>query len=334
MLTLQPEPDLAELEDGRSQGAVTIRVRVIATRREAESVTSFELASPDGSLLPSWQPGAHIDVHLPSGTVRQYSLCGDPGDATSYRIAVLELPQGRGGSVEAHRELRPGHVLKIGVPRENFSLAPAQRYVFVAGGIGITPLLPMIREVQRSGKQWTLFYGARSVDHFAFVDELQSLDEPSVRLLSQDTGGHPDLAAIVDGAAGAAVYTCGPAGLMDALSEQMERAGRVSELHLERFAPAAPAAVATDGGFDVELSRSGIVVGVGGGESVLEAVRAAGVEHPSSCEMGICGTCEVKVLSGHIDHRDELLTDAERAAGNCMMMCVSRAKSPRLVLDL
>ncbi|MBO1268248.1 ferredoxin reductase, partial [Arthrobacter sp. PO-11] len=152
----------------------------MASRREAESVTSFEFTRPDGGLLPAWTPGAHIDVHLPSGTVRQYSLCGDPGDTRSYRIAVLELPQGRGGSVEVHRELRPGRTITIGAPRDNFSLAEAERYVFVAGGIGITPLLPMIHEVHRRGTPWKLVYGARSKDHFAFVGELTSLDAPSV----------------------------------------------------------------------------------------------------------------------------------------------------------
>ncbi|MFF1831337.1 PDR/VanB family oxidoreductase [Paenarthrobacter sp. NPDC058040] len=320
------------------QDAGQIEVRVIASRREAESVTSFELRRPDEGPLPAWAPGAHIDVHLPSGTIRQYSLCGDPGNTTSYRIAVLELPQGRGGSVEVHRELRPGRTITIGAPRDNFSLTEAEHYVFVAGGIGITPLLPMIHEVHRRGVPWKLVYGARSLEHFAFLTELASLDPESVELHSQDTNGHPDLGAIVEASHGALVYTCGPSGLMDALTEHMERAGRLHELRLERFAPAAPAAPAaaeeTSGAFDLELKRSGLTVGVQADQTVLEAVRAAGVNHPSSCEMGFCGTCEVKVLCGTIDHRDDLLTEDERSQGDMMMICVSRSKSPTLVLDI
>ncbi|MBO1268249.1 flavin reductase family protein, partial [Arthrobacter cavernae] len=197
-------------------------------------------------------------------------------------------------------------------------------------------------EVHRRGTPWKLVYGARSKDHFAFVGELTSLDAPSVELHSQDTTGHPDLGAVVEASRGALVYSCGPAGLMDALSEHMDRAGRLHELHIERFAPAAPAAAdpaspessAGTGTFEVELERSGVVVDVHPNETVLEAVRAAGINHPSSCEMGFCGTCEVKVLCGKIDHRDDLLTEAEREQGTSMMICVSRAKSPRLVLDL
>lgn len=311
----------------------TVTVRVAATRWEAEAISSFELVLPDGGELPPWQPGAHIDVHLPSGTVRQYSLCGDPGDRHRYRIAVLELPGGRGGSVEAHRQLRSGQLIEISCPRSNFSLADADRYVFVAGGVGITPLLPMIREVRSRGIKCELVYGARSRAHFAFVDEL---DADSVQFVAQDSDGLIDLDALVDGAAGAAVYCCGPAPLMDALSGRMSQAGRLSELHLERFtpAPAAPADT-SDGPFEIELARSGMVVAVPVDQSVLEAVRAAGVDHPSSCEMGFCGTCETTVLAGDVDHRDDLFTEDERKSGSSMLICVSRAKcSSRLVLDL
>jgi ferredoxin-NADP reductase len=260
-------------------------LRVIAARWEAESVTSFEFACPDGSDLPSWEPGAHVDVHLPSGKVRQYSLCGDPAQRDRYRIAVLELPDGRGGSVEAHHELRPGRIIDIGVPRSNFALTDADRYVFVAGGIGITPILPMIREVARRGIKWELVYGAKSDAHFAFTGEL---DTDSVRVVAQDTDGLIDLDAVVASAAGAAVYCCGPAPLMDSLIERMEAAGRGDDLHIERFstAPVAAADTADDGEFEIELARCELVVSVRPDQSVLEAVREAGVDHPSSCEMG------------------------------------------------
>ncbi|MFC9552965.1 PDR/VanB family oxidoreductase [Rhodococcus sp. NPDC056960] len=308
----------------------TLPLRVVAARWEAESITSYEFARADGGELPAWVPGAHVDVHLPSGTVRQYSLCGDPADTSRYRIAVLELPSGRGGSVEVHRELRPGRPIRIGLPRSNFALADAERYVFVAGGIGITPMLPMIREVQRRGRTWELVYGARTAEHFAFVSEL---DASAVRLVPQDTDGHLDLASVVESSSGAAVFCCGPTPLMDALVERMSQAGRAGDLHLERFAAAAPA-VESGGEFEVELARSEKVVSVRPDQTVLEAVRDAGVDHPSSCEMGICGSCEVKVLGGDVDHRDDLLTESERAQCNSMMICVSRARGARLVLDL
>ncbi|WP_016884118.1 MULTISPECIES: PDR/VanB family oxidoreductase [unclassified Rhodococcus (in: high G+C Gram-positive bacteria)] len=308
----------------------TLSLRVVAARWEAESITSYEFTRADGGELPAWEPGAHVDVHLPSGTVRQYSLCGDPADSARYRIAVLELPAGRGGSVEVHRELRPGRLIEVGRPRSNFALTEADRYVFVAGGIGITPMLPMIREVQRRGETWELVYGARTAEHFAFVNEL---DASAVKLVPQDTSGHLDLEAIVASSAGAAVYCCGPTPLMDSLIEHMTRADRTEELHLERFAAAAPA-IGSSGEFEVELARSEKVVPVRPNQTVLEAVRAAGIDHPSSCEMGICGSCEVKVLGGDVDHRDDLLTDTERAQCNSMMICVSRVRGDRLVLDL
>ncbi|WAM17782.1 PDR/VanB family oxidoreductase [Rhodococcus sp. JS3073] len=313
-----------------SSDTQTLPLRVVAAHWEARSITSYEFARADGGELPAWEPGAHVDVHLPSGMVRQYSLCGDPADSTRYRIAVLELPAGRGGSVEVHRELRPGRPIRIGRPRSNFGLAEADRYVFVAGGIGITPMLPMIREVQRRGGTWELVYGARTAEHFAFVSEL---DASAVQLVPQDTSGHLDLESVVASSAGAAVYCCGPTPLMDALVERMSKAGRADDLYLERFAASAPM-VASSGEFEVELARSEKFVQVRPDQTVLEAVRDAGIDHPSSCEMGICGSCEVKVLGGDVDHRDDLLTESERAQCNSMMICVSRARGDRLVLDL
>jgi ferredoxin-NADP reductase len=310
-----------------------VTLRVVTARWEAESVTSFEFAAPDGAELPSWEPGAHIDVHLPSGAIRQYSLCGDPAERDRYRIAVLELPHGRGGSVEAHRELRPGQTVQISLPRSNFGLVEADRYVFVAGGVGITPILPMIRAVAARGIKWELVYGAKSRRHFAFTDELC---DDAVRLVAQDSDGLIDLDEVVAGASGAAVYCCGPAPLMDALADRMARTGRSADLHLERFSAAAPAVETdSDGAFELELARSGMVLSVGPGQSVLEAVRAAGVDHPSSCEMGFCGTCETRVLEGEVDHRDDLFTEEERASCTSMLVCVSRAKGcGRLVLDI
>ena len=300
-------------------------------RREADGVTSYELVAPDGADLPRWTPGSHLDVHLPSGAVRQYSLCGDPADRRIYRIAVLAQPAGRGGSVEVHRELRPGVVLRFGLPRSNFELVPARRYVFVAGGIGITPILPMIRQVAASGLEWELVYGARTAGHLAFLDELATLGG-TVTTLPQDTAGLIDLDTLVKDADDAAVFCCGPTPLMDALAAKMAAVGRAGTLHLERFAPVASVA-ADEREFEVELALSGLTVPVRPDESVLEAVRAAGVDIPSSCEMGICGTCETKVLDGDVDHRDDLFTPAERATCGTMLVCVSRACGRRLVLE-
>ncbi|MFW0796010.1 PDR/VanB family oxidoreductase [Gordonia sp. CPCC 205515] len=309
-------------------------LRVEATRREAAGITSFELASVDGTALPTWEPGAHIDVHLPSGTVRQYSLCGDPNRGDRYRIGVLELSDGRGGSIEAHRELRCGAMVAVGTPRQNFPFVEHTDYVFVAGGIGVTPLLPMMTAAARAGRSWRLFYAARSADHFAFRDEIALLPGGDVRLIE----GPLDLDQIVTAAAEAEVYCCGPSGLMDALAGRMSAGGRGTHLHCERFSATVPAPADTDSpspaSFEVELAQSGQTITVDDGVSVLEAIRSAGVEHPSSCEMGFCGTCEVKVLSGIVDHRDDLLTDDEKAAGATMMPCVSRGACARLVLDV
>lgn len=312
----------------------TLTLQVVAARLQASSITSYELAQPDGGDLPAWEPGAHVDVHLPSGTVRQYSLCGDPADRGRYRIAVLEIADGRGGSVEVHRELRPGQLIHIGSPRSNFDLVDAQRYVFVAGGIGITPILPMIRDVAQRGLPWELIYGARSEQHFAFGDELAAHNCGAIRYFAQETDGHLDLDGIVAGSSDAVVYCCGPTGLMDALTDAMSTAGRVEDLYIERFAPVAQPVDENAGDFTVELTLSGVSVEVSPDQSILDAVREAGVDAPSSCEMGICGTCETKVFAGEVDHRDDLLTEDERATCGSMMICVSRACGKKLVLEL
>ncbi|MET3429991.1 ferredoxin-NADP reductase [Actinoplanes tereljensis] len=286
-------------------------MRVVAARWEAPDIVSYTLSGPS---LPAWEPGAHIDLHLPSGLVRQYSLCSDFSDLSAYRIAVLAQPSGRGGSMEAHRALHVGATVSISPPRQTFPLVPASRYVFVAGGIGITPLLPMIRQASALGIPWSLFYGAR---HTAFAAELSG----PVTFVD----GLLDLPAIVASSSDAEIYACGPAPMLDALSAMR------ADLHMERFAPFVAGG---DGSFEVELARTGVIVPVGADETILSAVRAAGADVPSSCEMGFCGTCETKVLSGTVDHRDDLLTPAERATGNTMMVCVSRASCARLILDL
>ncbi|MGH3587402.1 MAG: PDR/VanB family oxidoreductase [Pseudonocardia sp.] len=303
----------------------TLRLRVVVARREAESITSYEFAHPDGAELPAWEPGAHVDVHLPSGTVRQYSLCGDPaGDR--WRIAVLREPDGRGGSAWVHDSLHPGAEVRVRGPRNHFALVPAPRYLFVAGGIGITPILPMIVAAEAAGAGWELAYGGRSRSSMAFRDELT---DPRVQLHPQDEAGLLDLDGLLaDLPPDALVYCCGPEPLLAAVEERCPP-GR---LHTERFAPkdrAGPGA-----GFEVELARSGLTVSVPPDRSILDVAEEAGVGVLSSCSEGTCGTCETPVLHGEIDHRDSVLTAEEQAVGDCMMICVSRARCPRLVLDL
>lgn len=320
----------------QSRNGEQLLLRVEVCRRQAERITSYELVSPRGVDLPVWKAGDHVDIHLPSGTLRQYSLCGDPADRGRWRIGVLEQPGGRGGSVEAHRELRPGAIVGVGQPRSEFALAEGASHLFVAGGIGITPLLPMLREAESRGDTWSLVYGARSKEHFAFLDELAAFGD-RVRLVAQDTDGLIDIAALVAASPGTAVHCCGPAPLIDALTAEMERVGRTADLHVERFAPAplvSSGGVGGEGSFEVTLARSESVVTVESDVTILDAIRAAGFDHPSSCEMGICGACEVKVLAGQVDHRDDLLSDDEKANGSTMMICVSRACGDRLVIDL
>ncbi|MEU3661394.1 PDR/VanB family oxidoreductase [Streptomyces sp. NPDC032940] len=297
---------------------------------EADGVLSVELADPAGKPLPAWSPGAHLDLRV-GGLVRQYSLCGDPADGGSYRIAVLDEPASRGGSRHVHTKLRPGQTVEVAGPRNHFALEPAGSYVFVAGGIGITPILAMARQADRDGIPYRLVHGGRSRASMAFGDELARLTGGEVTLVPQDELGHIDLTAALDGLpADALVYACGPEPMLAAVQEACPE-GR---LRLERFAAPAVERSGDDTAFEVECRRSGLTVPVGAETSVLAAVEAAGVSVPSSCRDGICGTCETRVVAGTPDHRDFLLSEAEHAAGETMMICVSRCASDRLVLDL
>ncbi|MFB4315974.1 PDR/VanB family oxidoreductase [Actinomadura sp. 21ATH] len=308
-------------------------VRVTGKTPVADGVVALTLARPDGGRLPDWTPGAHIDLVLPGGLTRQYSLCGDRWDARSYRVGVLREPAGRGGSAFVHDELRVGDPVGIGGPRNNFRLVPAERYLFIAGGIGITPLLPMITQAELLGIEWRLLYGGRTRASMAFLDELRPYGG-KVTVVPQDEHGLLDLAAwLPEPAAGAKVYCCGPGALLDAV-ERRCGGWPAGLLRTERFVAAARQAAATDGAFEVELRRSGRTLTVGRRQSLLQALGEAGVHVLSSCRQGLCGTCETTVLDGVPDHRDSLLDDAERAAGDCMFVCVSRAAGDRLVLDL
>jgi ferredoxin-NADP reductase len=307
---------------------------------EADDVLALDLVHPDGSPLPPWEPGAHLDVHT-GGHIRQYSLCGDPEDTGRYRIAVLHTTTSRGGSAHIHTTLRPGATVRVTAPRNHFALEPAGRYLFLAGGIGITPLLAMARHAHRTGTPWRMVYGGRRRTSLAFTTELADLTTTTDRcdLHPQDTHGHPDLdAALADLTDDTLVYCCGPEPLLAAVEERCAALGRTDRLRTERFA--APAPTAPDDGadtgqaFDVECARTGRTVRVDDTTTILDAVEAAGIAVESSCRDGICGTCETRVLDGTPDHRDFLLSDSERAANASLMICVSRCAGDRLVLDL
>lgn len=307
------------------------RVRVAERRDAADGVVVLALEPVEGDL-PPWTPGAHVDFVPEGGQVRQYSLCGDPDDRGRWRIAVLDVPDGRGGSHWIHGRVAEGDEADVVGPRNHFGFEPAASYLFVAGGIGITPVLPMVRAAERSGADWRLAYGGRTRASMAFLDELERYGD-RVAVLPQDETGLLDLPALLgEPAPGRAVYGCGPEPLLAALEQAM--AGRDGEqLHLERFSPKEP--VDTGGeAFEVEIASTGRRVTVEEDVSIIDALAEAGVEVDFSCREGTCGTCETGVLEGVPDHRDSVLTDEERAAGDCMMICVGRCRSGPLVLDL
>ncbi|GAA2853249.1 ferredoxin [Actinoplanes cyaneus] len=313
--------------------AETRTLRVTGKEPVADDVVALTLADPGGARLPDWTPGAHIDVILPGGLTRQYSLCGDRWDAHSYRIAVLRERGGRGGSAYVHDVLAVGGVVGLGGPRNNFPLVPAGRYLFIAGGIGITPLLPMIAQAELLGADWQLLYGGRREASLAFGHDLLGYGD-RVHLRPEDRHGLLDLPGfLARWRPGTRVYCCGPAPLLAAVERAC--AGLPPHtLRTERFVASAAAGLARGAPFEIELARSGTVLTVPAHSSVLDVVTAAGAGVLSSCRQGVCGTCEITVLAGEPEHRDSVLDDAERAAGTRMFACVSRARSDRLVVDL
>ncbi|MFD6330972.1 PDR/VanB family oxidoreductase [Streptomyces niveus] len=299
----------------------------------ADEVLALTLARPDGGPLPVWRPGAHVELLLGDGVLRHYSLCGDPADRLSWRIAVLRVPDSRGGSAYVHDKLHAGVPVRVRGPRENFAFRPAGRCLFVAGGIGITPLLPMVAAAEAAGVEWRLLYGGRSLGSMAFLDELAVYGD-AVRVVPQDRFGLPD----IDGYLGTPdertlVYCCGPEPMLTAVEDRC-RAWPAGVLQVERFQAAELPSSGQESAFDVVLTGSDLTLRVPPGRSVLEVARAAGAPVLSSCAEGICGTCETEVLEGEPDHRDSVLSPEERESGETMMICVSRARGARLVLDL
>jgi ferredoxin-NADP reductase len=303
----------------------------------AAGVVRLTLRHPDGSSLPVWEPGAHLDLVLRDDLVRQYSLCGDPRDSSMMQVAVLREEDGRGGSRYVHDELSEGQRIRVRGPRNNFPLVEAKRYLFIAGGIGITPIIPMVQKVASANAEWRLVYGGRGRGSMAFREQLQDQHAERVEIRPQDEYGLLDLPALLgdppEERADTAIYCCGPEPLLLAVDE-ICTAWPTGTLHVERFSPKTRAADGLNASFEIELAQTGTTLIVPDDRSILDIVEDAGLAVLSSCQEGTCGTCETPVLSGIPDHRDSILTTEEQAEGDAMMICVSRACSHRLVLDL
>jgi len=336
---LTPEEAPVRADDARH---AKLEVRLKSITALADDINAFEFVSPDGQPLPEFTGGSHIDISLPGGAIRQYSLCNPPGERDRYVIAVLRDPQGRGGSIAMHDELRAGQKLKISRPRNHFALSTAaRRHVFIAGGIGITPMMAMLSEVQRRGEAFHLYYCARSAQRAAFLDELETLiasGHASVHFDNGDPRNGLDLVETLEPySPGTHLYYCGPGRLMDAIEAASAHWPRASR-HCERFsagaAKEARAAIGSEAEvpFDVELRRSQKTLTVRPGESIVDVLRRNGVEVDTSCCEGYCGTCMTRYLAGEPLHRDTVLDDEDRQ--EFVMICCSRARSPTLVLDL
>ncbi|PZQ10397.1 MAG: oxidoreductase [Ancylobacter novellus] len=316
--------------------AEDLRLRVESLRREAEGVISIELDDVEGRDLPGWEPGANLQIRLPSGLIRQYSLYDSGRGGRGYRIAVKDVEGGRGGSKEVHRGLRVGDIVQAKAPTNAFRLSEAEDYLFLAGGIGITPILPMVRSMNGSDS-WRLVYFGKSRHSMGLLREVEELPAENVLLAPKDVAGRVDLQRLVSEAKpGTRIFACGPAPVLDELERSVAARDDVF-LHLERFsapASAKPQSSAEDQAFEVELQKSGKVLNIPPGSSILDEVLKVNPDAAYSCAEGFCGTCEVRVLAGEVDHRDSLLTEEEQKQNKTMMICVSRAAGSKLVLDL
>ncbi|MGU7770045.1 PDR/VanB family oxidoreductase [Burkholderia sp. MR1-5-21] len=318
-----------------------LQVNVAARTQLADDIFGYELTPLSDTPLPDFDAGAHIDVHLPGGLVRQYSLYDLPGERSRYRIGVLRDPQSRGGSVAFHDNVQVGDTLTISIPRNHFALhGGPDRSILFAGGIGITPIICMAEQLARENRPFEAHYCGRSLSRMALVERLQqtaSGRESHVHVHVDDGPAAQQLdarAAIGAPSADRHLYVCGPTGFMDHILQTARELGwDDAHLHREYFA-AAPIDSSEDGAFEIEIQSSGAVIEVAADQSVAHALLDAGFDLPLSCEQGVCGTCMTRVLAGVPDHRDLYLTDDERARNDCFMPCCSRAMTSRLVLDL
>lgn len=312
----------------------TLPVRIARAEKIAADIYLFELRAAGSSPLPAWTAGSHICVASPNGSVRKYSLCNDPADTDRYEIAVKRDPAGRGGSVDLVDHANTGDMLSITAPHNAFDLAPkAQSFVFIAGGIGITPIMSMMRTLNADGRRYKLYYLTRSREHTAFAGELDGHDFRGKVVLHHD-GGDPqmsyDLWPVLEKPSSAHVYCCGPRGMLEAVRD-MTGHWSPANIHFESFIDAGHAAKPTDTPFTVKLARSGSRIEVAPGQSILDSMRANGHDAPSSCESGTCGTCRTALIHGTADHRDFVLMDDEKESQ--IMICVSRALSAEIEID-
>ncbi len=317
----------------------TLSVRVARKTAETAQISSFELVAADGSALPSFTPGAHLDVQLPNGLTRQYSLCNDAAEVGRYQLGVLRDPASRGGSQAMHDQVAEGDLLQVSPPKNHFPLAPdAQRSLLLAGGIGVTPILCMAEHLHRTGATFEMHYCTRSQEATAFYARIKASAFQNKVHFHFDDGGNaqalslPDLLAEPE--SGLHLYVCGPKGFMDAVLGTARAQGwPESQLHYEFFGGTVVHA-ASDASFEVKIASTGQVIWIPPDKTVVQALSAAGVDIQMSCEQGVCGTCLTRVLDGEIDHKDQYLTPEEQAANDQFLPCCSRAKSAMLVLDL
>lgn len=314
----------------------TIAVKVVNKTQEAQDIVSFELAAADGQALPPFSAGSHIDVHIGDGLIRQYSLCNDPAETHRYQIAVLRDPASRGGSIAAHERINAGDTIQVSAPRNHFELGPADDYLLLAGGIGVTPILCMAERLAKTDARFSMHYCARSAGRAAFLDRIAASPfRERVQLHFDDAGQKLELAGLLGQAgAGTHLYVCGPQGFIDHVTNSARAAGWAEDrIHLEYFG-AAPQDTAGDVAFEVKLASSGQVYTIPADKSVCNALLEHGIDIPISCEQGVCGTCITRVLEGTPEHRDLYFTDEEKAANDQFTPCCSRARSRLLVLDL
>jgi vanillate O-demethylase ferredoxin subunit len=315
-----------------------LQLKVVRKTREAQDIVSFELAREDGSALPAFSAGSHVDVQVPGGLTRQYSLCNDAAEKHRYRIAVLRDPVSRGGSIAMHDAVHEGDTLHISEPRNHFPLQHASRSLLFAGGIGVTPLLCMAQRLAAIDADFTLHYCTRSEERTAFRDEITA-SKFAPRVTFHFDTGLPEQKLNLDEAlgppdAGTHLYVCGPTGFIDyVVNSAKARGWSADHIHLEYFG-AAPQDTAGDTAFDVRIASSGNTYTVPAGQTIVQALAEHGIEILTSCEQGVCGTCITRVLEGEPDHRDLYFTDEEKAKNDQFTPCCSRSRSRTLILDL
>ena len=316
-----------------------LEVRVQARRTEALDICSFELVACAGQTLPAFTAGSHIDVHLPNGLTRQYSLCNDPAESHRYQIAVLREPASRGGSQQMHEAVLEGQQLRISMPKNHFALAPDVAHsLLLAGGIGVTPILAMAQRLSAVGASFEMHYCTRSRERAAFLERMAGstfAQQVNTHFDDGEAAQRLDLERLLaNPTSGKHLYVCGPKGFMDAVLGTARRCGwPEGQLHWEFFA-AEVTKSASDASFSVKVASSGQVVEVAAEQTIVEALAACGVVVETSCEQGVCGTCLTRVLEGEPEHRDSYLMPEEQQKNDQMLPCCSRSRSAMLVLDL